>query len=430
MQRGRQGRTFRSLQNPNFRRYAAGQLLSNVGTWMQLVAIGLLVLDMTDSGTVVGLNTAVQFLPILLLGAWAGVLADRRDRLRLMLGLNAVGAVVAAAFAVLVLTDRAELWSVFLLTVAAGAVTALENPSRRVFVTDLVGVEETTNAVALNSTLVTSSKVVGPALAGALIAGPGIGWCFAVNAVSYIPQLFLLRRIDRSKVRPAERIPKAKHQLRDGLRYVWGDPELRLPIVLMAAVSTLTFNYTVTLPLLATRDLDGGPATYTLIFAVMSLGSVAGALIVARRIGVAGGRSLGRSAVGLGVATVLLAAAPTTLVACVVAFPAGIGSTLVISGSNATLQVTAKPAMRGRVMALMSVVFLGSTPLGGPVAGLLGEQLGARWALLVGGLASVGAGALVVRSLRSTAARPAAEEAVDPAPIDVPPVDPAIDPVV
>ncbi len=416
--------TFRSLRSHNFRLFFVGQIISQTGTWMQMVAIGLLVLDLTDSGVAVGLVTAAQFLPILVLGAWGGVLADRRDRHHLLLIMNAIGAAVALSFAVLVLTDAHQLWSIYVLTFAAGTVTALENPTRRAFVTDLVPDIDVPNAVGLNSTLMTGSRVVGPAVAGALIAGPGIGWCFAVNAVSYLPQLWLFARMNRAAFRPSDRVAKAKGQLREGLRYVWGQPDLRLPLLLVTAVGTLAFNFSVILPLFATRDLDGGPATFTTLFSIMSIGSVLGALAIARRTH-ATTAFLSRCTVALGVSMTFLAIAPVTALAYLAVIPVGITSVMVISGSNAVVQLGTDPAMRGRVLALLAVVFLGSTPVGGPITGWISEEFGARWALGLGAATALTAGLLTLRALRS---RPTTERVrstgalpVDPSPVVVAP---------
>ncbi len=414
--------TFRSLRSRNFRLFFVGQIISQTGTWMQMVAIGLLVLAITDSGVAVGLITAAQFLPILLLGAWGGVLADRLDRHKLLLVMNAIGAVVALSFAVLVLTGTEALWSIYLLTLAAGTVTALENPTRRAFVTDLVDDIDVPNAVGLNSTLMTGSRVVGPAVAGALIAGPGIGWCFAVNAFSYLPQLALFARMNRSRFRPADRIAKAKGQLREGLQYVWREPDLRLPLLLVTAVGTMAFNFSVILPLFATRDLNGGPATFTTLFSVMSLGSVVGALAIARRTH-ADTPFLARCTLALGASMVLLAIAPVTAVAYLAVIPVGVTSVMVISGSNAVVQLGTIPAMRGRVLALLAVVFLGSTPVGGPISGWVSDTFGARWALGLGAAASLAAGALTLRAVRDRPAVPILTPAVpvDPSPVVVAP---------
>jgi MFS family permease len=393
--------TFRSLKSRNFRLFFVGQIISQTGTWMQMVAIGLLVLDITDSGVAVGLVTAAQFLPILVFGAWGGVLADRRDRHRLLIVMNVVGAVVAFAFAVLVLTGREAMWSIYALTFAAGFVTALENPARRALVTDMVVDADVPNAVGLNSTMMTTSRVFGPALGGALIAGPGIGWCFAVNAISYVPQVLLFLKIDRAELRPSAPVAKARGQLREGLRYVWGEPQLRLPLLLVAAVGTMAFNFSVILPLFATRDLEGSETTFTTMLSIMSIGSVIGALAIARRTG-ADTAFLARCALALGVAMVALAIAPVTWLAYLAAVPVGVASIMVVSGSNAVVQLATAPAMRGRVLALIAVVFLGSTPIGGPITGWISETLGARWALGLGAVTSLGAGALTLRALHGS----------------------------
>jgi MFS family permease len=393
--------TFRSLRGRNFRLFFAGQIISQTGTWMQMIAIGLLVLAITDSGVAVGLVTAAQFLPILVLGAWGGVLADRRDRHHLLIAMNVAGAVVAAAFALLVLSGQEALWSVYLLTFAAGTVVALENPARRALVTDLVAEHDVPNAVGLNSTMMTTSRVFGPALGGALIAGPGIGWCFAVNAISYVPQVWLFLRMDRSKFRPTTLVEKAKGQLRAGLRYVWSQPDLRLPLLLVTAVGTMAFNFSVILPLFATRDLDGSATTFTTMMSIMSLGSVLGALKIARRTE-ADTAFLARCTLALGVAMVALALVPFTWAAYIAVVPVGITSVMVISGSNAVVQLATDPAMRGRVLALLAVVFLGSTPIGGPITGWISETFGARWALALGAVTSLGAGLLTLRALHGS----------------------------
>ncbi len=415
--------TFRSLQRSrNFQLFFAGQIISQTGTWMQMVAIGLLVLAITDSGVAVGLVTAAQFLPILVLGAWGGVLADRRDRHHLLILMNGIGAVVALAFAVLVLTGSEALWSVYLLTFAAGTVTAVENPARRALVTDMVEDRDVPNAVGLNSTMMTTSRVFGPAIGGALIAGPGIGWCFAVNAASYAPQLWLFWRMDRSKLRPSEAVAKAKGQLREGLRYVWSEPSLRLPLLLVAAVGTMAFNFSVILPLFATRDLEGSETTFTTMLSIMSVGSVVGALAIARRTE-ADTAFLAKCALALGLAMVALAVAPVTALAYLAVVPVGVTSIMVVSGSNAVVQLATAPAMRGRVLALISVVFLGSTPIGGPITGWISETLGARWALGLGAVTSLVAGALTLRALhggRGARARDLDRTRLEAAPVVAP----------
>jgi MFS family permease len=348
---------------------------------------------------------------MLVLGAWAGLLSDRTDRHRWLLAMQVFGGITAGALAALVFAGVENLPAIFLVTALAGVVTALENPARRAFVVELVDQTEVPNAVGLNSALMTGSRVIGPALAGALIAGPGIGWCFALNALSYVPQVVLFMRMDRSLFRSSERVAKAKGQLREGFRYVWHDHELRLPLLLIAVVGTLAFNYSVVLPLLATRDLDGGANTYTLLFSVMSLGALIGALVVARRTH-ADTRFLAHAAIGMGFSNLALALAPTTIVAALLLLPVGYYGVFVISGSNAVVQLRAKPAMRGRALALTAVVFIGSTPIGGPIAGWLSEELGARAGLLLGAVAGLGAGVGVLRALarHTSDLRPVAAE--------------------
>jgi MFS family permease len=316
--------------------------------------------------------------------------------------------------AILVLGGWEELWSVFLLTALAGTVTALENPSRRAFVVDIVDEDDVANAVGLNSALMTGARVVGPAVGGLLIAGPGIAWCFAVNALTYVPQIVLFARMDRSRFRPHERVAKAKGQLREGLRYAWGDPELRLPLLLVTAVGTLAFNFAVIIPLFATRDLGGDDAAVGWLFSVMSVGSVLGALAVARRT-TADTAFLARASLVMGVALCVFAAAPNLPLAYVLSLPAGFTSIYVISGMNAVVQLRAIPSMRGRVLALTAVVFLGSTPIGGPIVGWISEMFGARIGLVVGGATCLVAGALVLRALRPDHAPRLATDQLSPA---------------
>jgi MFS family permease len=392
--------TFRSLRSRNHRLFFIGQALSQNGTWMQLVAIDILVLRLTDDGVAVGIATAARLAPILLLGAWGGVLSDRSDRHKLLFGLNVAGATLAGAFAVTVATGAASLGWIYVLAAASGVVTALENPARRAFVVELVDEEDVTNAVGLNSAMFTGAKVTGPAVAGLLITTVGIEWCFAVNALSFLPQLWMFTRLDRSGFRASDRVAKAKGQLREGLRYVWGKAELRQPIVLLTAVGIMTMNYPVILPLFATRDLHAGAGTYTLLLSVMSVGSVVGGLTVARRSEVST-RFLAHATVALAGATLALAVAPVTAVAALLVVPVGVTTMLVNTGANTVVQLASAPAMRGRVLAILTVVFVGSTPVGAPIVGWIAEHAGARWALAIGGLTALLTALATLRSLRA-----------------------------
>ncbi len=379
--------TFRSLGVRNFRLFFLGQLISMVGTWMHSVALIWVVLRLTDSGVALGLVGSMQFLPTLFLGAWGGVLADRLDRRRFLL-LNQVGlAAVAVLFAALMATDQLTLTLIYGLSALGGIMTAVSNASRRVLVTDLVETDEAANAVALHAAMMTSSRVVGPALAGVLITTVGVGWVFTVNAVSYIAIIGALLAMDTSAIRPGPRLARQSGQLMDGLRYTWATTSLRHAILMLAVVGTLAFEYQVSLPLLAERSLGAGAGGFTLLFSFMSVGSVLGALAMARLNTVDVG-FLVRSAWGLVVSTLFLSVAPNLAVATIGAVLVGTTTILLVSGTNALIQIQAAEEMRGRVLALTSVVFLGSTPIGGPLIGAVIEATGPRSGLLVGAAAT------------------------------------------
>jgi MFS family permease len=396
--------TFRSLRHRNFRLYFAAQAVSFTGTWLQLIAQSLLVLHLTGSGTALGLLTGVQFAPTLLLGAWAGVVIDRHDKRRLMQVTSTVMAVAALVLGVLVLTDRVTVAWVYVLAAVLGLANTFDNPARRSLVNDLVPRDEVANAVGLNSTLVTSARLVGPALAGGLVATVGIGWCFVVNGLTFVAPILAVRRMDASSLRTPPRVIRERGQLRAGLRYAWSVEEVRVPLLLMAVIGTLGFNSQVLLPLLATRELGGGDTTFTWLTTTGSLGMLVGSLWLARRRTIAV-RLLAISATAFGLANVLLAAAPTVASALVASFLVGLTAIGILSGGNTVIQLAAEPAMRGRMLALFSVVFLGSTPIGGPIMGTIAEHLGTRAALGVGAAASVVAGLGALVALRLAAGR-------------------------
>ena len=398
--------TFRSLQTRNFRLFFVGQLVSQAGTWMQTVAIVWVVLDLTNSGTALGLVTAAQFLPMLVLGPWTGLLTDRVDRHRLMIATQVAFTVLAVVFSVLTLTDQASVPTMYVLSLVFGIITAFDNPARRVLVSELVAEEDVPNAVGLNRALMTGSRVVGPALAGALIAGPGAGSCFVVNALTYFAVIGALLRMDRSAFRAAPPVAKAKGQLREGFRYVWRTPELRLSLALVGVVGVAAFNYQVSLPLLAEHTFHGDATTFTLLYATMSAGSVAGALAVARRRDI-DLSFLVRTGAALTVSTLALAFAPTLPLALVAAVPVGFTSIFLISGSSAAVQLTADPSMRGRVLALLAMLFLGSTPIGSPIIGWVSDVTNPRMGIAVGGVATAIATVWTARRMRSRDVRAA-----------------------
>ncbi|MEM9135299.1 MAG: MFS transporter [Actinomycetota bacterium] len=388
------GTTFRSLGVRNFRLYFIGQFVSQAGTWMQMVALTWVVFTLTDSGVALGLVTAAQFLPVLILGAWGGVLADRVDRRRFMLWAQIAFTVVAGIIAVLMVLDRLTVPWIYALSVVLGVLTAVDNPTRRSLVGDLVEGDDVANAVALHSAMMTGSRVFGPAIAGVLIGTVGVAWCFIINTVSYLVVIGALLLMDTSRIRPAPRVDRARGQLLDGLRYVWSQPNLRHTIVILAVIGTLAFEYQVTLPLLAERTLDAGAGGFTMLYSAMSAGSVIGALAMARRAGV-DLVFLRRAGWALAGATVALSAAPNLAVALVAVVFVGAATISLVAGANALIQLEADTRMRGRALALTTVVFLGSTPIGGPIAGAFSEWFGPRSGLLLG---AVGAVAVVLWS--------------------------------
>jgi MFS family permease len=390
--------TFRSLQHPNFRIFFVTQGVSFIGTWLQLAAQTLLVYRLTDSGTALGLLTAIQFAPTLLLGAWAGVVIDRHDKRRIMTITSAAMLAAAAVLGVVVLADAESVGLVYVLAAVLGLANTFDNPARRTLVNDLVPEDELVNAIALNSTLVTSARIIGPAIAGALIATVGIGWCFVLNAVSFVPVLLGLRRMDPATFR-SKPVARAKGQLRAGLRYAMSIDELRVPLLLMAVVGTLSFNFAVLLPLLAERDLHGSDVTYTVLTSFFGLGSLIGSLRMARR-AVIDTRFLGVSALLLGASSGALVLAPNIAAASAILVVAGYAGIGVLSGGNAVLQLATSAEMRGRILALYTVVFLGSTPIGGPIAGWAAQRFGTGIGILIGAVAAVLAGLAVLAFLR------------------------------
>ena len=392
--------TFRSFASRNFRVFFGGQIVSQAGTWMQSVAIVWMVLELTGSGLALGLVTAAEFLPVLVLGAWAGVIADRVDHHRLMVATQVAFLGLAFTLSTLTLTGRIDVPTLFALSLVFGIINAFDNPSRRALVVELVPQADVPNAVGLNSALMTGARVVGPALAGLLIAGPGVGAAFAVNTVSYLAVIAALLRMDRSQFRTSPRVRRAKGQIRDGFRYVWRTAELRLPLIMLAVIGVMAFNYQVTLPLLAERTFHGTATTFTLLFATLSAGSVAGALVVARQTELSLA-FLVRAGTGLAVSTLALALAPNLPLALLAALAVGFTNVEIISGANAVVQVRAAPDMRGRVLALLGVVFLGSVPIGGPISGFVAEALGPRVAIAIGGLGTAAVVAWVARTARA-----------------------------
>jgi MFS family permease len=399
-------RTFRSFRRRNFRLYYAGLLVSNVGTWLQLVAQSWLVLKLTDDGRALGIVTALQFLPLLLFGAWGGVVADRTDKRRLIMCTQVLAGLQAAALGLAVVTGIVNVGVVYAASLTLGAVNAIDNPARRSFIGELVAPDELGNAMALNTAVMTTSRIVGPALAGLLIATVGVAGCFLLNAASFAAVLVGLVALRRDELRTPPVAPRRRGQVREGFAYVWHTPTLRLALAMTAVIAVLAFNYQVTLPLLVRRTFGGGPGMFGALLSVTSVGSLAGSLLTASR-AAATRRYLVAAAGAFGAAMTALALAPWLWLAFACAVPMGAAGSAFVSTGSAMLQAGARPDLRGRVMALHAVVFLGSTPIGGPVVGTIGQVVGPRAALAVGGASSLITAAVVVGMRTLPARRPA-----------------------
>ncbi|MFL5899427.1 MAG: MFS transporter [Solirubrobacterales bacterium] len=376
--------SFNSLEVPNYRRYFAGQLISLSGTWMQTVAAVWVILSLTGSGVAVGLTTALQFLPMLLIGAWGGLLADRIPKRRLLITTQALMAIPAIGLFAVTATGVVAPWMVYLAVFAMGSVNAIDNPTRQSFVIEMVGPDRVVNAVSLNSVIVQAARIVGPALAGILIATVGVVPCFAINALTFVAMIVALWRMDPERLQ-APPVAKSEPQaIRAGLRYVLRTPELMVPLALMALVGTLGFNFQVVLPLLAKFSFEAGAMTYATLVSAMAVGSIVGALVNGHR-GRTGPRLIAGGALAFGIAALLSALMPSLAFEVPALMLLGAASVTFAATINSTLQLAVSPEMRGRVMALYSVVFLGSTPIGGPLAGWLAQSYDPRVALLLAG---------------------------------------------
>jgi len=392
---------FAALAVPNFRLYLAGQAVSLPGTWMQVVAQSWLVLQLTGSGALLGLVAAAQFLPVLLVGAYGGLVADRADKRRLLLGTQTALGLLALILGLLTVTHTVRLWMVFVLAAALGTVNSVDQPARQTFVPEMVGRDRLQNAVSLNSVLTNAARAVGPAIAGVLIAASGVGVCFLVNAASFAAVLAALARIQTRQLHPAPPAGREKGQLRQGLRYVRGAPGLLVPLLMMALVGTLAYEFQVSLPLLARISLHGNASTYGFLTAAMGAGAVAGGLVVAglARTGIL---PFTVAAAGFGIAILAAALVPSLPGELAALGVTGFFSTAFMATGNTTLQLTADPQFRGRVMALWSVTFTGSTPIGGPAVGVIADDLGPRYGLGLGTVACLAAviiGALTVSKM-------------------------------
>jgi MFS family permease len=382
-----------ALSVPNFRRYVLGQGLSLIGTWVETVAQGLLVLRLTHSGVLLGLTTATRYAPVLVLSPYAGLLVDRFSKRKVLLVTQFGLALVSLLLGLAVLSHHIALWQVFVLGVAFGTFSAADNPARQAFVSEVVGPSLVHNAVTFNSTLVNVARVLGPTIAALVVDSVGIGWCFVINAVSFLFVIASLLDLDTAALHPTTPVPRTRGELRAGFHYAAGIPEIIRPLVMMAVIGTFAFEFEVSFPLLAEKTFHGGADAYGLLLGAFGLGAVAGGIYALSRAGTGVAR-MARVALGYAAALALLAIAPNLGVALGAAVLVGVATLLFLSTGNATVQLSSDPQYRGRVMALWSLALVGSTPIGAPLVGVVAAALNPRAAIGLGALACLVAAAL------------------------------------
>ena len=385
---------FRSLKTRNYRLYFSGMIVSNVGTWMQIIANGWLVLQLSHSGFAVGIATAMQFGPMLVAGAWGGLIVDRLPKRRIILATQALFLVQATALGVLTATGTAKLWMAYALTFLYGCIQVIDVPARQAFVPEMVADDDVMSAVGLNSAVFNASRMIGPAVAGLLIANVSIAICYFANAASFLAVLVAVALMRPGELRATHQAPKGRGQIRAGISYAASHPDILVAIVIMGIVGTFGMNFQTVMPLIARFTFHGDAQTYGVLTAVMAIGSVVGAMYLASR-----RRSTTKLVVGaalaFGVLEVAAGLAPSLQTEYLALPLLGLAAMLMIQSSNTLIQLTAAPHMRGRVLALWSLVFLGSTPIGGPLVGWICEAISPRAGFVVGGVASIVAGLVV-----------------------------------
>jgi MFS family permease len=382
--------TFHSLRSRNFRLFFIGQTISNSGNWLTNVALTLLVLRISGIGVAVGFLAACQYGPILFLSAWAGAIADRSDKRRLLLLTQSLEMCQSIALAILAFMPRPPLFGLYALAVGGGVLLAFDNPLRRSFVTEMVPPEDIPNAVVLYSTIVNLSRVFGPALAGLLIVTLGYGWCFSIDGASYLAVLFSL-----SIMRPSElyRQPpkhRTREEIREGLRYVKSMPVLWIPLVMLAGIHMFSYKFNVTLPIFVTVTLHSSEVVFTILYSVFSFGAVVSALIVAHRTFIRMHHII-IGAVALGLTMLLFASVPDVGYAVPAVFLLGMASIQYLTSTTAMVQVESRPEMHGRVLSLQTVILGGSALIGGPFLGWMADTMGGRAPFILGGIVCLGA---------------------------------------
>jgi len=379
------GSTFLSLRNRNFRLFFIGQLISNTGNWLTNVALILLVLKITGSGFDVGILTACQFGPIFFLSPWAGAIADRLDKRRLLLTTQSLEMLQSVGLAVFAFMPHPPLVALYILAAIGGILLAFDNPFRRSFVSEMVPASDIPNAVVLYSTIVNLARIFGPALAGLLVITVGYGWAFALDAASYIAVLIAILMMRTAELHRQPPRPKTKGEIREGFQYIMSKPVLWISFVMLMFIGTLANNFNVTLPLFVTRSLHGNEEIFTILYSVYSFGAVVCALIIAHR-RLVGIRHIIIGACALGLAMILVSFVSDVPRGMIVAFLLGMASILYMNPTTALTQVESRREMHGRVISLQSVLMIGTTLIGGPFSGWLADDFGSRSPFVFGGV--------------------------------------------
>ncbi|MBO0846796.1 MAG: MFS transporter [Nocardioides sp.] len=404
--------TFRALHNPNYRRYALGSLVSNTGTWMQRIAQDWLVLRLTDgSGAALGITTGLQFLPVLLLSPYAGVIADRFPKRRLLQLTQLTMALASLVLGVLAVSGVAEVWQVYVIAFLFGIGSAFDAPARQSFVSEMVGPDDLANAVGLNSATFNVARIVGPAVAGLMIGALGggasaTGWVILINALSYGAVIWQLQHMDTDLLRTPKPVARTPGMLLEGVRYIRSQPKMMMILVMVFFAGTFGMNFQITSALMATEVFGKGAGEYGILGSAMAVGSLTGALLAARRVRIRL-RLVAGAALGFGAAEILAGLMPTYVTFALMTPLIGVFTLTMLNSANATMQLESAPALRGRVMALYMTIVMGGTPIGAPIIGWVGQQFGARWTLLGGGMLTI-LGVVIAVALF---ARPSRDEA-------------------
>ena len=392
--------TFSSLYVRNYRLYYIGQIISTSGTFMQTVAQAWLVLKLTNSGTALGITSALQYVPILFLGPYGGVIADRISKRKILYFTQSISGILALILGVLVATSLVRVWMVYILAFSLGMVNVFDNPTRQTFYMELVGPDNLRNAVTLYSTLVNLARIIGPAIAAAIIAVFGLAPCFIINGISYVAVVIMLGMMNVKELIITPPVPRAKGQIREGFKYVISTPIIGSTLLMMALIGTFTYEFQVSLPLIAQFTFKGDASSYALLTASMGFGAAVGGIFFASRKGIQPLKVVS-GALLFGLAILAAAFMPSLLLTALFLVLVGISSINFSSLGNSMIQLESSPQMRGRVMSFWSIAFLGSTTIGGPIVGWFAEVAGARWGLALGGIAALIATALGAVTLRN-----------------------------